>query len=79
MRPIHEIATEIQAVWRKLGKGIYFGAVPYLEAMRCISDKSDHYGCDSGESVILYGLSNMATFRGADARRLKAELKAHLS
>ncbi len=78
MRPIHEIATEIQAVWRKIGKGIYFGAVPYLDAMRSLSDISEAYGLDSGRSVVLYALSNMATFRGADARRLKAELKAHL-
>jgi hypothetical protein len=78
VRPIHEIATEIHAVWRKLGKGVNYAAKPYLDAMLSLSDISEAYGADSGRSVVLYGLSNMASFRGADARRLKAELKAHL-
>jgi hypothetical protein len=78
MRPIHEIAAEVIAVWRKLGKGVNYAAVPYLDAMLSLSDISEAYGDDSGRSVVAYGLSNMTGFRGADARRLKAELKAHL-
>jgi hypothetical protein len=31
---------------------------------------------DSAESIVAYFLSNAATWRGADARRIKAELKA---
>ena len=79
MRPIHEIATDILAIWGNMGKGVNYAAKPYLDAMRYLKDKSNTYGCDNAESVIRYGLSNMTTFRGADARRLKAELKAHLA
>ena len=75
MRPIHEIAREIAAIW---GPRMYFGAVPYVSAMRTLSTTSDKYGLDSGDSIVRYALANMATFRGADARRLKAELKEHL-
>ena len=78
MRPVHEIADEINATWRKMGKGVYFGARPYLDAMKSLASASDSYGQDSGDSIIRYGLSNMTGFRGADARRLKAELKEHL-
>ena len=79
MRPIHEIASEIIATWRTMGKGVNFAAKPYLDAMLSLSDSSEAYGADSGQSVVLYGLSNMSSFRGADARRLKAELKAHIA
>ena len=78
MRPVHEIASEISAIWRKIGKGVNYGAKPYLHAMMSLTSASDSYGCDSGDSIIRYGLSNMTSFRGADARRLKAELKEHI-
>jgi hypothetical protein len=66
-RSVEEIAKEIYFVWKKP----YFGAVPYLNAMRW-----GDYGADGLESVVLYFLSNATTFRGEAARRLKAELKA---
>lgn len=70
-RPIHVIAREISNNWPKP----YFGAVPYLRAMRSLDKITDTYGADSGESVVLYFLSNAATWRGEKARELKAELK----
>jgi hypothetical protein len=71
-REIREIAREILAHW----KNPYFGAVPYLEAMLSLTDKnSNNYGYDSAQSIVLYFLSNATTFRGEDAKRLKAELK----
>ena len=79
LRPIHVIATEIAKIWTGLpGKGIYFGAIPYLKVMQSLSTTADVFYDDSAESIIHYGLSNMMTFHGPDARRLKAELKAHL-
>lgn len=36
-RPISEIAAEIKKVW----KNIYFGAVPYLNAMMSLNDIED--------------------------------------
>lgn len=71
MRPIHEIAAEIQKTWPK----VYFGAVPYLEAMFSLNKITDRYYLDSAESVVLYFLANANTWRGEDAKRIKAELK----
>jgi hypothetical protein len=72
MRPIYEIAREISKAWPKP----YFGAVPYLEAMQSLDRITDDYYADSGKSVVLYFLSNATTWRGDDARRIKAELKS---
>jgi len=69
---IATIAREIILDWRKP----YFGAVPYLNAMRCLDTITDDYGADSGKSIVLYFLSNATTWRGDTARRIKAELKA---
>lgn len=71
-RPICKIAQEIKRLW----PNPYFGAVPYLNAMYFIGTVDDMYGCDSAESIVLYFLSNATTWRGPDARRIKAELKA---
>lgn len=70
-RPIHCIAREISNNWPK----VYFGAVPYLQAMRSLDKITDDFGADSGKSVVLYFLANSATWRGPKARELKAELK----
>jgi hypothetical protein len=58
--------------WRDV---VYFGAVPYLEAMLTMSG-DEGYGLDSTASIVLYGLSNMSSFRGPEAKALKVELKA---
>lgn len=73
-RTIYEIASDINRSWPKP----YFGAVPYLQAMFSLGDISDNYGLDSGRSVVLYFLANASTFRGPEARRIKAELNAIL-
>lgn len=72
MRTLYQIATEIRADW----KNVYFGAVPYLDAMEQMTNVADSYGADSGKSIVLYFLSNAATWRGDVAKRVKAELKA---
>jgi hypothetical protein len=73
-RPIYTIADEITASWPKP----YFGAVPYLEAMRMLDSVDDNYGEDSGSSIVMYFLANANTWRGEIARRVKGELKNHL-
>lgn len=73
-RKISEIAREISANWEKP----YFGAVPYLQAMMTLGDISENYGQDSGESIVLYFLSNAKTWRGETAKRIKSELKGML-
>ena len=70
-RAIHSRASEIQKEW----KNIYFGAVPYLNAMKSLSSVSDRYYEDSSESIVTYFLANAQTFRGEKARELKTELK----
>ena len=71
VRPIYAVACEIAADWKKP----YFGAVPYLDAMKSIGTIDEMYGADTAKSVVLYFLSNAATYRGDTARRLKTELK----
>ena len=70
-RPLYEIAREIRRDW----KNVYFGAVPYLDAMSTLDSIEDNYMFDSGKSVVLYFLSNASTWRGETAKRVKAELK----
>ena len=55
---------------------VYAGA--YLEPMTTLDTVHDTYGMDSGRSIVMYALSNLSAWRGEDARRIKAELKAHL-
>lgn len=71
-RTLAAIAAEIETDWRKP----YFGAVPYLDAMRSLDAITDNYYQDSAESIVLYFLSNATTWRGDTARRIKTELKA---
>jgi len=71
-RPLHVIADEIRKDW----KNVYFGAVPYLDAMRYMDQPSDQFGEDNGKSIVIYFLSNARTWRGETAKRVKAELKA---
>lgn len=73
-RPIHEIAGEIARLW----KPVNFAAKPYLEAMMSLNSINDDYGADSGRSIVSYFLVNSSGFRGPDAKRIKAELKAML-
>jgi hypothetical protein len=70
MRKLSEIAAEIRRTWPKP----YFGAVPYLDAMRSLSSINDNYFEDSARSVVSYFLANAATWRGEDAKRIKKEL-----
>jgi hypothetical protein len=73
-RSLRAIAREIRRVWPK----VYFGAVPYLDAMSQLDSISDKYLYDDARSIVLYFLSNATTWKGDDARRIKAELKALL-
>lgn len=74
MRTFSEIAREIRAVWVKES----YAATPYIDAMMCInsSDPNHSYGFDNAKGIVLYFLANASTFRGADARRIKEELKS---
>jgi hypothetical protein len=71
---IYQIAQEIRSDW----SNVYFGAVPYLAAMRSMTTINDKYGEDSGKSIVAYFLSNATTWRGEVAREVKKDLNKRL-
>jgi hypothetical protein len=73
-RSISTIAYEIRRLW----KPVNYAAAPYLNAMMSLDRITDQFYADSARSVVLYFLSNAASWRGEDAKRIKAELKAML-
>lgn len=73
-RPLYTIAREIINDWDKP----YFGARPYLLAMRDLQSMKDSYGADDAASIVRYFLSNATTWRGETARRVKRELNLML-
>ena len=74
IRPIYEIARDIRTNWPKVN----YAAAPYLAAMRDLNVITDKYVWDTGASVVRYFLANASTWRGPEAKRIKAELKAML-
>lgn len=78
-RTLHDVALEVRRDWKK----VYFGAVPYLDAMMEMdvpvtreAVTTANYYADTARSVVLYFLANANTWRGETARKVKAELKA---
>ena len=71
VRTLSAIAREIYKTWPKVN----YAAVPYLEAMSQLESINDKFYEDSAKSVVLYFLANANTWRGEDAKRIKAELK----
>ena len=73
-RSLSTIARDIKRNWPK----VYFGAVPYLDAMGSLDTITDRYYSDDAKTIVLYFLSNATTWRGPEAKRIKAELNAML-
>jgi hypothetical protein len=73
-RPLRKIADEIMRKWANP----YFGAVPYINAMFALDKITDKYNREEGTDIVIYFLSNAKNWRGEDARRIKADLKAML-
>lgn len=67
---ISAIARLVRNTW----KPVYFGAVPYLDAMGSLETIADNYGADSGKEIVIYFLSNATTWKGEIAREVKKEL-----
>lgn len=76
-RTFQQIAKEIQGVWLN----IYFGAIPYLDALLKLdtTDPKALYLYETAYNIVKYFLANARTFRGNDAKRLKAELKSMIN
>lgn len=75
-RELFQIAQEIKADW---GAKVYFGAVPYLDAMTQLRTIDDMYINDTADSVVRYFLSNARSWRGEVAKRVKKELNEMLN
>lgn len=73
-RKIFQIAADIKAAW----PNTFYAAKPYLDAMCQLETIDQQYGFDSARGIVIHFLSNASNFRGEEARRLKAELKALL-
>ena len=52
--------------------------MPYVRAMLELptSEPSANYGCEQASEQVMRFLANASGWRGSDARRIKAELKA---
>lgn len=74
MKTLNEYAKIISADW----KNLYFGALPYLNAMYSLQSIDDSYGMDNGRSIVIYFLANASTWRGETARQVKKELNKML-
>lgn len=73
-RPLHKIADEIMRKWvRPPGP-----AIGYINAMTHLATMEDRYGREDAEGIVLRFLNEASGWRGEDARRIKAELRAML-
>lgn len=72
---IYKIARIVRDDW----KNIYFGAVPYLDAMASIEDIEADYLDDRARNIVSYFLANAHTWRGDTAKAVKAKLKEIIS
>jgi hypothetical protein len=71
---ISDIALVIRDVWTKP----YFGAEPYIQAMRHLASVDSMYGADSGREIVMYFLANADRWHGAVAKLVKRELKSRV-
>lgn len=76
LTPLNELALLIEQEGR--GKSWYVYAAPYVEALYSLETVKDNYYYDSGSSIVNYTLANLSYWRGETAKKVKAELKAHL-
>ena len=73
---ISNIASFVWSDWKATSKnGVNNAAKPYLDAMLDLQTVEDKYGLDSGKGIVLYFLSNATSYRGEQAKLVKAELK----
>lgn len=70
-RPIYEIANDVRKNWPKVPEQ----AEAYLGPMASLTNITDTYGADDARYVLTYFLGNATGWRGAEARRIKAEIK----
>ncbi len=85
-RKLYSIATEIRRTWPAASHTATaaqaapaYAAEPYLYAMSGLVTMADRFGEDDAADIVLRFLGNATSWRGDDARRIKAELRAMLA
>jgi len=73
MRALSDIAQEIES--ECFDKVWYPYAEAYVTPMKSLNTINDSYYYDSAESIVMYALANLTSWRGDKARAVKAELK----
>lgn len=73
-RPLYLIAADIKLNWKKMD----LAAKAYVEAMQELTSMDDIYLYESADGIVRGFLANAGTWRGEDARRIKAELNSML-
>lgn len=68
----------LASIVRRAWPNVYFGAVPYLDAMRTMNGFGEMYGADEGREIGIYFLANAATWKGDVAKAVKARMKVLL-
>jgi len=74
IRPLHEIAKDILEHWKPVSKF----AEQHVAAMKTLDKLSDIYVAEDGRGIVLGFLVNAGSWKGEDARRIKAELNMML-
>ena len=79
-RPLYVIAIEIRKDWKKEVSGTKLSphAEPYLNAMQSLDKITENFGWDSGREIVARFLGNATSWKGENAKRIKAELNAML-
>ncbi len=80
LRPIHEVAYETVLHLRSL-PGTHmarWAGLAQAVPLKSVMPGDTHYGCDRVDMVIAGLLGNISGWRGEDAKRIRAEWKAHL-
>jgi hypothetical protein len=73
-RPLHKIADDIMRKWRNPAGS----AIPYINALTHLGTMDSKYGHEDAEGIVLRFLNEASGWRGEDAKRIKAELRAML-
>lgn len=79
LRPLSTVAREAARLINALPDThmAKWAGMTQIGPLTTVSDSDTHYYEDRVDHVIAYALGNLSSWRGEDARRIKAELKAH--
>lgn len=81
LRPLHRISDELVPLLSALPDTAMakWAGLEQARCLRYLETCRDDYGMDSGSYVVACLLGNITGWRGPEAKRIRAELKAHLA